>query len=76
VKQYIINNRKSLYYDTSLKEYFDRVALDKKLIAQGIAQVDIYGQSVSVTDVKKQLQVIQTTLPIIITLFEGAEALN
>ena len=75
VKQYIINNRKSLYYDTSLKEYFDRVALDKKLIAQWITQVDIYGQSVPVTDVKKQLQIIQTTLPLIITLFEGAEAL-
>lgn len=75
VKQYIINNRKSLYYDTSLKEYFDRVALDKKLIAQWIAHIDIYGQSVPVTDVKKQLQIIQTTLPLIITLFEGAEAL-
>lgn len=75
VKQYIINNRKSLYYDTSLKQYFDRVALDKKFIAQWIAQVDIYGQSVPVTDVKQQLQIIQTTLPSIIALFEGAEAL-
>lgn len=75
MKQYIINNRKSLYYDTSLKDYFDRVAVDKKLIAQWIAHIDIYGQSVPVTDVKKQLQVIQTTLPIIISLFEGAEAL-
>ena len=63
MKQYIINNRKSLYYDTPLKQYFDRVALDKKLIAQGIAQVDIYGQSVLVTDLKQQLQIIQTTLP-------------
>gem|GEM_PF-2970563 len=34
MKQYIVNNRKSLYYDTPLKQYFDRVALDKKLIAQ------------------------------------------
>lgn len=76
VKQYIINNRKSLYYDTSLKEYFDRVALDKKLIAQWISDIDIYGQSVPVTDVKKQLQIIQTTLPLIITLFEGVEALS
>ncbi|MCX6824331.1 MAG: hypothetical protein NT085_04345 [candidate division SR1 bacterium] len=76
VKQYIINNRKSLYYDTSLKEYFDRVTLDKKLIAQGIAHVDIYGQSVLVTDVKKQLQIIQTTSPGIIALFDGAEALS
>ena len=75
VKQYIINNRKSLYYDTSLKEYFDRVALDKKLIAQGITQVDIYGQFVLVTDLKQQIQILQNTLPWIVALFVGAEAL-
>ena len=70
MKQYVINNRKSLYYDTPLKEYFDRVALDKKLIAQWITHVDIYGQSVLATDLKQQLQILETTLPSIIALFE------
>jgi hypothetical protein len=37
--------------------------------------VDIYGQSVLVTDVKQQLQILQTTLPWIVALFVGAEAL-
>jgi len=75
VKQYIVNNRKSLYYDTPIKEYFDRVTTDKKLIAQWIIKVDIYGQSVLVTDVKQQLQILQTTLPWIVAVFQGVDSL-
>ncbi len=75
VKQYIINNWKSLYYDTPIKEYFDRVAADKKLIAGWITHVDIYGQSVLVTNLKQQLQILQTTLPWIVALFIGEDSL-
>jgi len=70
VKQYIINNWKGLYYNTPIKQYFDRVAVDKKLIAQWLTKVDIYGQTVLITDVKQQLKIIQTTLPWIVALFE------
>jgi hypothetical protein len=34
LKQYVINNRKTLYYETPLKQYFDVVADNKKLIDQ------------------------------------------
>lgn len=34
LKQYVINNWKTLYYETPLKEYFDLVANNKKLIGQ------------------------------------------
>lgn len=76
IKQYIINNRKSLYYDTSLKEYFDLVAKNKKLIAQWVSNVDIYGQSIPVTDVKKQLQIMENTPIVVIAIFEGVKVLT
>jgi FMN-dependent NADH-azoreductase len=76
IKQYIITNWKNLYYDTQLKEYFDLVAQNKKLIAGGKSHVDIYGQSLLVTDLKGQLQVLQTTLPGIIALFIGEKGLR
>lgn len=69
MKQYIINNRKGLYYDTPLKQYFDQLTRSKKFIAQGKSKVDIYGQSVLVTDLKQQIQILQNTLPGIIALF-------
>jgi len=75
IKQYIINNWKSLYYDTSIKEYFDLVTQDKKLIAQWASKVDIYGQSILITDLKNQILVHQTTLPWIIAIFVGKELL-
>jgi len=71
VKQYIVANRKDLYYATPLKTYFDLVAENKKLIAKWMTHVDIYGQSVLVTDLKQQLKILQTTLPGIVALFEG-----
>jgi len=70
MKQYIVNNRKGLYYDTPLKQYFDQLTRSKKIIAQGISKVDIYGQSVLVTDLKQQIKILQTTLPWIAALFE------
>ena len=75
IKQYIINNWKGLYYDTPLKEYFDLVAQNKKLIGQWVSQVDIYGQEVSITDLKWQLEIMKSTLPGIIAMFEGIEGL-
>ena len=75
IKQYIINNWKTLYYETPLKTYFDLVAHNKKLIASGVFMVDIYGQRVSVTDTKKQIAVLETTPPIIVALFKGFEVL-
>jgi hypothetical protein len=71
VKQYIVASWKDLYYATPLKTYFDLVAENKKLIAKWITHVDIYGQSVLVTDLKQQLKILQTTLPGIVALFEG-----
>ncbi len=75
IKQYIVNKRKSLYYDTSLKEYFDLVAQNKKLIAQWKTNVDIYGQSIPVVDLKQQIKVLETTLPWIVALYMGADSL-
>ena len=76
IKQYLIDNWKGLYDETPLKEYFDLVAQNKKLIGQWIAQVDIYGQSLPITDVKQQIYVLQTTLPWIIGVFAGENTLQ
>lgn len=76
IKQYIINNWKSLYYDTQLKQYFDLVAQNKKLIADGISNINIYGQLVSITDLKEQLSIIEKTLPGIAALFIGKKMLR
>lgn len=76
IKQYVINNWKSLYYETPLKEYFDLVAQDKKLIAEWVAHVNIYGQSVLITDLKEQLNILETTLPWIVALFVGENVLH
>ena len=76
VKQYIVASWKDLYYATPLKTYFDLVAENKKLIAKWMTHVDIYGQSVLVTDLKQQLKILQTTLPGIIALFEGEEKIT
>ncbi|MCX6824807.1 MAG: hypothetical protein NTY80_01155 [candidate division SR1 bacterium] len=75
IKQYIISNWRSLYYDTPIKDYFDRVVQDKKAISQGFTHVDIYGQSVLITDLKEQLQIIENTLPGIVAIFGGKESL-
>ncbi|MEI6672481.1 MAG: hypothetical protein WCL02_03890 [bacterium] len=40
------------------------------MIAQGKSTVDIYGQKISITDVKKQLQVKESTLPTVAALFD------
>gem|GEM_PF-6143840 len=37
--------------------------------------MDIYGQRVAVTDIKQQLEVMEHTPLVIVTLFEGAKAL-
>lgn len=76
IKQYIITNWKELYYDTPLKQYFDLVAQNKKLIASGVSHVDIYGQRILITDLKGQLSVLETTLPAIIALFMGEKVLR
>ena len=76
IKQYLIDNWKNLYNETPLKEYFDLVAQNKKLIGQWMAQVDIYGQSLPITDVKQQVYVLQTTLPWVIGIFIGENALH
>lgn len=75
IKSYLINDWQPLYYDTDIKRYFDLLAESKKLISKWQTQVDIYGQKVPVTDIKKQLEVIEHTPIIIIVLFEGAKAL-
>lgn len=75
IKQYIVTNWKSLYYDTPLKQYFDLVAQNKKLIASGMSHVDIYGQSLLITDLKWQLKVMETTLSPIVALFVGTQVL-
>ncbi len=76
IKGYLINDWQPLYYDTDIKQYFDLLAENKKLIAAGISQIDIYGQSVAVTNIKQQLQVRQNTPPAIIAIFEGMNVLK
>jgi hypothetical protein len=76
IKQYIVNNWKNLYYDTPIKEYFDLIAKNKKLIAQWISQVDIYGQSIPITDLKQQLKIFESTLPTIVAIFDWMELLR
>jgi len=75
IKSYIISDRKPLYYDTEMKQYFDLLTENKKLIGKWRARVDIYGQRVAVTDIKQQLEVMEHTPLVIVTLFEGAKAL-
>ncbi len=76
IKQYIITNRRTLYEDTSLKEYFALLAQNKKIIDKGITRVDIYGQSVPITDLKQQIAILHGTPPTIIALFVGEESLH
>lgn len=75
IKQYIISNWKSLYYNTPVKQYFDLVAQNKKLIGQWISQVDIYGQRVVITDMKQQLLIMKNTLPGVVAMFEWFDGL-
>ncbi len=75
VKNVLITDRKPIYYNTELKSYFDLMSKSKQLIAKGISEVDIYGQRVSVTQIKKRIEIIQTTPPLIVAIYEGAEAL-
>ena len=75
IKSYLINDRQPLYYDTDIKQYFDLLAESKRLIGKWYTQVDTYGQQVPVTDIKKQLEIIEHTPLVIITLFEGKKAL-
>ena len=75
IKQYILTNWKDLYYSTPIKTYYDLVAKNKKLIASWVTYVDIYGQSIAVTDIKKQLQVQEKTLPWVIAVFIWIQAL-
>lgn len=76
IKSYLLSDWNTLYYDTSLKGYYDLLAANKKLITAGISQVDIYGQSVATTNIKQQLEIYQTTMPAVIAIFEGINALS
>jgi hypothetical protein len=38
--------------------------------------VDIYGQSVSVTSIKKQIEIVENTAPVIIAAYEGIKSLK
>ncbi|MEI7558014.1 MAG: hypothetical protein WCJ45_04225 [bacterium] len=64
-----------LYYDTSIKKYFDMLTQNKKLIGLGYAQVDMYGQTLPITDLKQQIMVMESTLPAVVAVFVGAEAM-
>ena len=75
IKQYIIDNRQLLYYDTSIKKYFDMLTQNKKLIGLGYDQVDMYGQTLPITDLKQQIMVMESTLPAVVAVFVGAEAM-
>ncbi len=75
IKNYLITNWKPLYYDTEIRSYFDLLSGSKKMIAKWLTYVDIYGQKILVTDIKKQLEVIKHTPLVIITVFEGAKVL-
>lgn len=75
IKSYLMNDRQPLYYDTGIKQYFDLLAENKKLIAKWRSYVDIYGQKVLVTNIKQQLEVIEHTPIVVIAVFEGAKAL-
>jgi hypothetical protein len=37
--------------------------------------VDIYGQEVEVTNIKQQLEIMETTPPLIVAIFEGIKTL-
>lgn len=76
VKSYLLDNRKNIYYDTALKEYYTLLNQNKQLIAKGVAKKSVYGQVVAVTDIKQQLSVMEKTLPTIVALFAGSEALH
>jgi len=48
---------------------------NKKLIGLGYAQVDMYGQTLPITDLKQQIMVMESTLPAVVAVFVGAEAM-
>lgn len=60
----------AIYYDTKLKSYYALLAENKSLIAKGISKVDIYGQMVSVTSIKKQMEVMENTPLVIVAVYE------
>lgn len=76
IKNYLIDDWSAIYYDTKVRSYFDMLATNKSLISNGISKVDIYGQSVSVTSIKKQIEIIENTAPVIIAAYEWIQALQ
>jgi hypothetical protein len=76
IKNYLINDWSAIYYDTKVRSYFDMLATNKSLISNGISKVDIYGQSVSVTSIKKQIEIVENTAPVIIAAYEGIKSLK
>lgn len=75
IKSYLVADWRDLYYDTKLKMYFDMLSGNKSLISKWISNVDIYGQEVSVTNIKQQLEIMETTPPLIVAIFEGIKTL-
>lgn len=76
LKAYLLDDRKQLYYSTDIKTYYDILTTNKAYIAKGWTQRNVYGQMVPVTDIKKQLHIIQHTLPGIVSLFAGQQWLE
>ena len=70
IKNYLVEDWAAIYYDTKVRSYFDMLYANKKLITNGISNIDIYGQRVSVTSIKKQIEVIENTSPVIVAAYE------
>lgn len=75
IKNYLITDRRPLYYDTDIGSYFDLLSGSKNRIAKGYSRVDIYGQRIPATDLKQQLAAVEHTPIAVIAIFEGAKAL-
>lgn len=76
IKNYLVQDWRAIYYDTKVKSYYDILAENKKLIAKGVFTVNIYGQSISVTSIKKQIEAMENTVSAVVAAYEWVKALE
>ena len=76
IKNYLIEDWSAIYYDTKIRDFYTILAENKALITQGFSYKTIYGQSVSVTSIQKQIEIMENTDPVIVAAYEGIKSLK
>ncbi len=76
LKNYLLTNRKDLYYQTEIAGYYALLKYNTNVIKKGESRLYIYGKPLATTNIKYQRQHITQTRPSIRALYEGYYALT